>query len=111
MTRREHLALAMTQRTAVLCPHCGRDFGLALAAIARVLDEGARTHSGDWRDESASFHTGRAERHLRLLRETDTAEDHLANAACRLLMALELRERAAEARKPSDIPMPNPNSK
>jgi hypothetical protein len=74
-------------------------FRLALAAIARVLDEGARTHSGDWRDESASFHTGRAERHLRLLRETDTAEDHLANATCRLLMALELRERAAEARK------------
>jgi hypothetical protein len=81
-------------------------FELALAAIARVLKEGARTHSGDWRDESASFHAGRAERHLRLLRETDTAEDHLANATCRLLMALELRERAADVRKPSNIPIP-----
>jgi hypothetical protein len=29
-------------------------FRLALAAIARVLDEGARTHSGDWRDEPLS---------------------------------------------------------
>jgi hypothetical protein len=67
-------------------------FRLALRRIAAVMAEGACTHSGDWRDESASFHTGRAERHLRLLRETDTSEDHLAHAACRLLMALELRE-------------------
>jgi hypothetical protein len=75
-------------------------FRLALRRIAAVMAEGAASHSEDWSDESASFHTGRAERHLRLLRETDTAEDHLANATCRLLMALELRERAAEACEP-----------
>jgi hypothetical protein len=76
-------------------------FRLALSRIAAVMEKGACTHpSGDWRDESASFHTGRAERHLRLLRETDTTEDHLAHAACRLLMALELRESAAKGCEP-----------
>jgi hypothetical protein len=67
-------------------------FCSALRRIAAVMAEGAASHSEDWRDLPPSFHTGRAERHLRLLRETDTAEDHLAHAACRLLMALELRK-------------------
>jgi hypothetical protein len=76
-------------------------FRLALRCVEAVMAEGACTHpSGDWRNESASFHTGRAERHLRLLRETDMAEDHLAHAATRLLMALELRESAAKVCEP-----------
>jgi hypothetical protein len=76
-------------------------FRLALPCVEAVMEKGACTHpSGDWRDESPSFHTGRAERHLRLLRETDMAEDHLAHAACRLLMALELRESAAKGCEP-----------
>jgi hypothetical protein len=38
------------------------------------------------------YHLGRAEEHLRLLREGEQLEDHLAHAATRLLMALTLRE-------------------
>jgi hypothetical protein len=63
-------------------------FRLALRRIAAVMAEGACTHSGDWRDHPPGFHVARAARHLRLHHEANTAEDHLAHAATRLLMAL-----------------------
>jgi hypothetical protein len=80
-------------------------FRLALRCIAAVMAEGAKTHSDDWSDHPAGFHVARAARHLRLHHEANTAEDHLAHATCRLLMALELREQAAEVSEPPDILM------
>ena len=38
------------------------------------------------------YHVGRTEEHLRLLRDGEQLEDHLAHAATRLLMGLALRE-------------------
>ena len=43
-------------------------------------------------------HLQHARKHLDLLAIGSESEDHLAHAACRLLMALELRERAAQTR-------------
>jgi hypothetical protein len=40
------------------------------------------------------YHVGRAEEHLRLLREGDQQQDHLSHCVTRLLMALTLRELA-----------------
>jgi uncharacterized membrane-anchored protein YhcB (DUF1043 family) len=51
------------------------------------------THAdGEWTRRSVEFHLKRAEEHLKLLREDEQLEDHLAHAATRLLMALTLRE-------------------
>jgi hypothetical protein len=49
-------------------------------------------HENEWTQRSIEYHLGRAEQHLRLLRDGDQREDHLAHAATRLLMALALRE-------------------
>jgi len=48
----------------------------------------------DWVRRTPEYHVGRAEEHLRLLREGDQRQDHLSHAATRLLMALTLRELA-----------------
>ena len=57
------------------------------------MRDGAATHSdNEWSRRGVDYHLGRAERHLRLLREGDQGEDHLSHAATRLLMALALRE-------------------
>ncbi len=65
-------------------------FERALAVIEAVMREGARTHAGDWRTLPAAFHIAHATRHLELLAAADRSEPHLAHAATRLLMALEL---------------------
>lgn len=70
-------------------------FAKALEAIARVMRDGAVSHpDNDWIRRSPEYHIERAEEHLRLLREGDQLQDHVAHAATRLLMALTLRELA-----------------
>ena len=68
-------------------------FEQALEVIAGVMRDGVATHpDNEWVRRSVDYHLGRAEEHLRLLRDGSQAEDHLAHAATRLLMALTLRE-------------------
>ena len=68
----------------------------ALCALARTLAVGRRTHrAGAWRLKPVQKHLQHARKHLDLLASGSAGEDHLAHAACRLLMALELRERTA----------------
>jgi hypothetical protein len=50
---------------------------------------------GAWRLKAVQKHLQHARKHLDLLASGFAGEDHLAHAACRLLMALELRERTA----------------
>ena len=68
----------------------------ALCVLARTLAAGWRTHrAGAWRSKPLQEHLQHARKHLNLLARGSEGEDHLAHAACRLLMALELRERTA----------------
>jgi Domain of unknown function (DUF5664) len=68
-------------------------FAKALETVAEVMRAGAATHpDNDWVRRGPDYHIGRAEEHLRLLREGDQLQDHLSHAATRLLMALTLRE-------------------
>ena len=69
----------------------------ALCVLARTLAAGRRTHrAGAWRLKAVQKHLQHARKHLDLLASGSAGEDHLAHAACRLLMALELRERTAQ---------------
>jgi hypothetical protein len=71
----------------------------AFCILARTLASGRRTHrAGAWRSKSVQKHLQHARRHLDLLASGAGGEDHLAHAACRLLMALELRERTTQTR-------------
>ena len=68
-------------------------FDRALQVIASVMRNGVVKHpDNEWIRRSIEYHIDRAEEHLRLLREGEQLEDHLAHAATRLLMALTLRE-------------------
>lgn len=68
----------------------------ALSAVARTLVSGRRSHrAGAWRLKTVHKHLQHARRHLDLFAIGGEGEDHLAHAACRILMALELRERTA----------------
>lgn len=71
----------------------------ALAIAQKILDRGERTHArGAWAQESPANHWRHAARHLSRLEAGDGYEDHLAHAAVRLLLALEVRERRLERR-------------
>ena len=70
-----------------------QSFDQALEVIADVMRDGVAKHpDNEWTRRSIEYHLGRAEEHLRLLRDGEQLEDHLAHAATRLLMALTLRE-------------------
>jgi hypothetical protein len=57
-------------------------FKHALEVIAGVMRDGVATHpDNEWVRRSVDYHLGRAEEHLRLLRDGSQAEDHLAHAA------------------------------
>ena len=71
----------------------------ASCAVARTLAAGRCSHrAGVWRLKSVQRHLHHARKHLDLLANGAGEEDHLTHATCRLLMALELRERTAQAR-------------
>jgi len=68
-------------------------FERAFESVTRVMREGALKHpENDWMRRSPGYHVGRAEEHLRLIRDGDQRQDHLAHATTRLPMALALRE-------------------
>ncbi|HEV3196735.1 MAG TPA: dATP/dGTP diphosphohydrolase domain-containing protein [Bryobacteraceae bacterium] len=69
----------------------------AFGVLVRTLAAGRRTHrAGAWRLIPVQKHLQHARKHLDLFASGSAGEDHLAQAACRLLMALELRERTAQ---------------
>jgi dATP/dGTP diphosphohydrolase, N-terminal len=69
------------------------EFGKALEIVAEIMRLGAKTHyEGEWMERAAEFHIGRAEEHIKLLRDGDQRQDHLAHATTRLLLALAVRE-------------------
>ncbi|MGO9061271.1 MAG: dATP/dGTP diphosphohydrolase domain-containing protein [Candidatus Binataceae bacterium] len=71
----------------------------AFCVLARTLAAGRRTHrAGAWRSKPVQKHLQHARKHLDLLASGPEGEDHLGHAACRLLMALEIRERTAKTR-------------
>jgi DNA excision repair protein ERCC-4 len=66
----------------------------ALVEIADVLVTGRETHPGDdWAQHPVDEHLDHARAHLDALSRGDTSDNHLQNAACRLLLALEVRDR------------------
>jgi len=68
-------------------------FHRAMRVIEGVLHEGAKKHERDsWRQESINHHCRHACAHIVAHELGDDSEDHLAHAATRLLMLLELRE-------------------
>jgi Domain of unknown function (DUF5664) len=69
----------------------------ALSAVAKVLARGEATHNrDDWLRRSPLFHVEHAERHLQRFRwGQHDGEDHLAHAAARILMALEVQKQTS----------------
>jgi hypothetical protein len=66
----------------------------ALVEIADVLVTGADSHPGDdWASHPVDEHIDHARAHLEALSRGDTSDRHLANSACRLLMALQSSDR------------------
>jgi hypothetical protein len=64
----------------------------ALWALESVMREALPKHGKDaWRGQEIGFHILHAQRHLEKFYVKDEGEDHLAHAACRLLLALALR--------------------
>lgn len=72
-----------------------KHFPLALRLAAKVMDEGAKTHDGDWADLEWNDIEGHMEGHFEGYTTNDFTEDHLANLLCRVLMLVELKEREA----------------
>jgi DNA excision repair protein ERCC-4 len=67
-----------------------RPVQMGLCYVDDALARGREKHpDGDGFREPASFHIDRARMHLEALAAGDTTEPHLANAAARLLIALE----------------------
>lgn len=63
----------------------------AVLDVAAVLSVGAEKYGPDnWRQITVNEHVNHALAHLFARQAGDDADDHLAHAACRLLMALEM---------------------
>jgi hypothetical protein len=73
------------------------DLGPALVAVARVLRANDWRHRSTWRAQPVDEHVRYAVAHRERWRAGDNAEDHLAHAAVRCLMAMTI---AAEEEQP-----------
>lgn len=63
----------------------------ALIIIAEILFKGSQKYGIDnWRKISVEEHLNHAMKHILEYLRKDTSENHLGNAACRLLFALDL---------------------
>jgi len=72
----------------------------AIIALENVMIEAVPKHGMDsWRGQDLDYHLMRAERHIQKRAMGDNTEDHLAHAACRLLLALAQRESAAKSQE------------
>jgi len=68
---------------------------LAAETIREVIRNGEDNHPlFSWVPLGVAGNMAHFSKHMELHARGDTTEDHLAHAACRLLMALELRERS-----------------
>lgn len=67
---------------------------LAIHAVDNLICREAKNHGPmDWKDQGEEGNLEHAETHLeKLCIPSGEIEDHLLNATCRLLMALQLRE-------------------
>jgi hypothetical protein len=63
----------------------------AYLRVAEVLKKGAHHGEENWRLITVREHLNHALGHVHLHMTGDTSEDHLANASCRMLMALEMQ--------------------
>jgi hypothetical protein len=75
---------------------CHHLFGLrrAMVRVAAVMALGRVSHPDDSGfAKPPAFHIDHARRHLEALAAGDNGEDHLAQAAARLMMAIESRDR------------------
>lgn len=71
-----------------------KHISLALDVVNQVIARGERTHPPfSWVELGFAGNMAHFSRHIEMYAKGDTSEDHLAHAACRLMMALELRER------------------
>ena len=76
------------------------DLHLALRAVARVLEDGERPESAPnhWTRLLVKIHLAKGLIHAeKALLGVSSTEDDLAHSVCRLLLALELRERQRAA--------------
>lgn len=65
---------------------------LATLAVSKVLAEGAEKYGvNNWHGIPVNDHLNKALVHAYAYLAGDTQDDHLEHAACRLLMALEIR--------------------
>jgi hypothetical protein len=65
---------------------------LALIEVAMVLEEGAKKYGmNNWKNIESSSHINHALAHLFLHLTNRSEEDDLGHAACRILMALEMK--------------------
>jgi hypothetical protein len=63
---------------------------LALLHVSHILDQGARKYGeNNWRKIPRNDHLNHALAHLFGYLASDSQDDHLGHAACRILMALE----------------------
>ena len=76
----------------------------AICRIHKVMFEGAKRYGAEtWRTNTTQLqHIIHALAHLNNHLAKDILEDHLAHAACRLMMALELRETTKPKEKSDD---------
>ena len=75
-------------------PFLRRHFPFALVVADKVIEQGEATHRPyDWRELGYAGNMARVSAHLALLAQGDKSEDHLAHSVCRLLCALDCRER------------------
>lgn len=71
----------------------------AFERVRQVCEEALKSgkHAeGDWRELHVNEHLDHAVTHMREYMFKNYSEDHLANLACRVLMALQLREEASK---------------
>jgi hypothetical protein len=79
------------------------DLRRALKSVARTLDAGERDHPHrQWQRTKIRHHVDHAISHLHKWGMGDRSEDHLAHAATRILMALELEQFAVETNEVAD---------
>jgi hypothetical protein len=65
---------------------------LALLDVSKVLEEGARKYAPDnWRNIDCNDHLNHALIHIFAYLAKDKQDDHLSHAACRIMMALEMK--------------------
>lgn len=87
--KQAHIATRLT-----LFPHRAR------LKVGEILSAGAKKYGAwNWLLIDRDDHLDHAQEHLELLALGDTKEDHLANAACRILFAL---EKELESREKKD---------